>query len=98
MWIFPIEISTIYNEGKGNESWLVNKNFRSWRTTSEHGRSKGVIVCPCCGSHTSIYLWSFAGGGKKCNSCGVLIGYSGALIDPKKVTDVVRIKNEIHKK
>ena len=36
----------------------------------EIGRSKGFVRCPFCGHRKIVYLWSFAGGGKRCvNPC-----------------------------
>ena len=32
-------------------------------------RSSRIIVCPFCESEVRIYIWSFHGGGKKCE-CG----------------------------
>jgi len=36
---------------------------------SAHGRSTKIVVCPFCKEETEVYIWSFAGRGKKCE-CG----------------------------
>lgn len=36
----------------------------------EIGRSQGKVECPFCGKRNTVYLWSFAGSGKRCvNPC-----------------------------
>jgi hypothetical protein len=35
------------------------------------GRSHCYITCPFCGESVKAYLWSLAGGGKRC-TCGAL--------------------------
>ena len=66
--------------------FLVSVGFRFWQTTSVHGRSKGKVHCPCCEYQTEIYLWSFRGGGKRCDVCNVLLGSSGAYIENKELS------------
>lgn len=43
---------------------------------SEFGRSTIVIRCPFCTAHITAFLWSLAGGGKRC-ACGALFGGRG---------------------
>ena len=50
------------------------------RGVSEHGRSTGYIRCPFCGCEVMVYLWSFAGCGKRCG-CGVLLVHGFAVKD-----------------
>lgn len=40
--------------------------------SSEHGRSTKMVKCPFCGEEVEVYIWSFAGSGKRC-SCGALL-------------------------
>lgn len=47
----------------------INLGARS----SRHGGSTMMVKCPFCGSELEVYIWSFAGSGKKC-SCGALLG------------------------
>ena len=60
-----------------------------WRTTSEHGRSKGEVECPCCDTATEIYFWSFSGSGKRCRGCNVMLGRFGAYIDFTEMTNEI---------
>lgn len=39
---------------------------------SGHGTSTVEIVCPFCGTEVEAYIWSLAGGGKKCPECGAI--------------------------
>lgn len=51
------------------------------RLSSEVGRIKVRIECPCCGVVTVAYAWSLAGSGKRC-PCGAKLT-SGGAIPPK---------------
>lgn len=43
-----------------------------------HGRSTALVDCPWCGEkRILIYIWSFSGGGKKCD-CGAMLSFHGA--------------------
>lgn len=64
-----------------------------WKTTSKHGKSKGVVKCPCCDGLTDIYIWSFTGGGKRCSNCNVYLGYSGAFVSISETTKDVSISH-----
>jgi hypothetical protein len=46
-------------------------------TTSAFGRSCCYITCPFCHERIKAYIWSLAGGGKRC-PCGALHGSLGA--------------------
>lgn len=35
---------------------------------SEFGRSTVWVTCPFCGKATEAYVWSLAGGGKRCSN------------------------------
>lgn len=45
----------------------------------EMGRSSAKVICPFCNYSTRVYLWSFAGCGKRCD-CGALMGWRGGAI------------------
>ena len=60
-----------------------------WRTTAEHGKSQGVVICPCCDTKTAIYLWSFLGTGKRCSACNVMLSCVGASINASEVTQSI---------
>lgn len=47
----------------------INLGVRS----SRHGKSTMMVRCPFCEEMLEVYIWSFAGSGKKC-SCGALLG------------------------
>lgn len=40
-----------------------------------NGRTQIVIQCPFCPEKFNAYIWSLAGNGKKCSSCGALHHY-----------------------
>lgn len=77
---------------KVGTGYQVSEGFEWWQTTSEHGRSKGEIKCPCCENVSQIYLWSFRGGGKRCDKCGVFIGSGGAFIMENELTVAILVK------
>jgi hypothetical protein len=41
---------------------------------AEFGRANGLLDCPFCGTTCRVYIWSLAGGGKKCPGCGAVHG------------------------
>lgn len=51
---------------------------------SEFGKTHLDIECPFCGTKVTAYLWSLAGSGKKCPTCGALHGHAGLSLAPKK--------------
>lgn len=50
---------------------------RSGSVGNRNGRSWCYIVCPFCQTRCRAYVWSLAGGGKKCPDCGALHGNYG---------------------
>lgn len=50
------------------------------------GRSTVEVTCPFCGTDHQVYLWSFAGCGRRCDMCGAIMGqlYAARLIPAKK--------------
>lgn len=64
-----------------------NRSFnaqREWKTTgavrSEVGKRRIEIECPFCNATFWAYVWSLAGGGKKCPNCGAKHGSTGQAI------------------
>lgn len=57
-----------------------NHTVHSYR--SKFGKSTVEIDCPFCSGTTTAFVWSLAGGGKKC-SCGALHGGWGFTYAPK---------------
>lgn len=52
---------------------------------SEMGKSTIEIRCPFCGELVTAYIWSYAGGGKKCTKCKALLsGNSARILQSKK--------------
>lgn len=50
---------------------------------AQHGRSTGYIDCPFCSEAVLVFLWSLAGGGKRC-ACGAKFarGMATKVVDP----------------
>ena len=46
--------------------------------SSRHGKSTMMVKCPFCEEKYEVYIWSFAGSGKRC-SCGALLGLYGCV-------------------
>lgn len=46
--------------------------------SSRHGKSTMMVKCPFCESKIEVYIWSFAGSGRRC-SCGALLGMYGCV-------------------
>lgn len=42
---------------------------------SRFGRSTVNVTCPFCGTDHRVYLWSFSGCGRRCYSCGAIMGH-----------------------
>lgn len=66
---------------KYNRSENAAREYRAHSYRSVMGRSSCIIECGFCGTETRAYVWSLAGGGKKCSNpaCGALhcsYGYS----------------------
>lgn len=60
-------------------------NFRA-----EHGKSTVDVECPFCLQTTNAYVWSLAGGGKRCGTCkDVLLTSINAFKRFKKAEDAV---------
>lgn len=51
-------------------------------TRSEVGRTSAVYTCPICATETRCFLWSLAGGGKKCGGCNAVLTMRGAWMKP----------------
>ena len=47
------------------------------RRRPEMGRSNVDLLCPFCGEGFRAFIWSMAGGGKKCPGCGAMHFSSG---------------------
>ncbi len=47
-----------------------------------NGRSYIYIKCPFCGTKVRAYVWSLAGGGKKCTGCNTQFANFGTAYKP----------------
>jgi hypothetical protein len=54
-----------------------SRDYERSATYSAVGRSYCYITCPFCRERVKVYIWSLAGGGKRC-PCGALHGSLGA--------------------
>lgn len=63
-----------------------------YQTTNTFGKAKGRTKCPCCMHTIDFYIWSFAGGGKRCPTCNALNSFNGAYIDEKEFTPEAKEK------
>ena len=57
----------------------------------EHGHSTLEVFCPFCGTEWDVYVWSFAGSGKRC-LCGAMMSLRGGAwrkVNPKDSTGPV---------
>jgi len=62
---------------------------KGWcKTTSSIGKSQGIVVCGFCDNKQPMFIWSFVGGGKKCDNCGCIITHGRSFIDKVKLNEV----------
>lgn len=58
---------------------IESRDFPGYtRKWSEMGKSRIEVKCPFCKMTITAYLWSVAGGGKRCN-CGAMFGSGGTF-------------------
>lgn len=48
------------------------------------GRSTAEVNCPFCRFIQLVYIWSFAGCGKRCDNCGVLLLHRSAIAEENR--------------
>jgi len=51
----------------------IRQPQKAYMGQTRHGRSTKIVVCPFCKEEIEVYIWSFAGCGKKCD-CGARLG------------------------
>ncbi len=44
------------------------RGYEMYGYRPEMGRSSSIAVCPFCGTRNRVYMWSLAGGGKRCEN------------------------------
>jgi hypothetical protein len=64
-------------KGDYNRSDNASRSFKMFDVISEMGKRRGSIDCPFCNFRFTAYVWSIAGGGKKCPNCGAMHGSFG---------------------
>lgn len=62
---------------------MESKPHERTGTTSQFGRSYFYITCPYCSTEVKAYIWSLAGGGKRCPGCKAMHTNYGVTIAPK---------------
>jgi hypothetical protein len=67
----PIKFQDVRGSAVTTARYQQHEGYRP-----QMGRSSVVIVCPFCQAHVTAFLWSIAGGGKRCK-CGALFGSRG---------------------
>jgi hypothetical protein len=77
---------------KSHSGFLING-----LTFYNTGSGKGYVTCPCCLDITEIFVWSFAGCGKRCWHCNVLLMHHGAYIENSEIPEkeIIRFKNAV---
>lgn len=55
------------------------------KVSSEFGRSQCRLNCIVCGSTIYAYVWSFYGGGKRCDNCNAVNTPGGGFLDMDKL-------------
>lgn len=51
---------------------IEKKQYDSFNYRADFGRASIQVVCPFCNTRVTAYVWSMAGGGKKCPGCGAM--------------------------
>ena len=66
--------SDVHDPKQGNN--IESRGFGYKRKFEVHGKSRIWFDCPFCKGTVVAYLWSLAGGGKRCD-CGAICGGYG---------------------
>jgi len=48
------------------------RDYRAYNYVAQFGRAHFTLECPFCFKRVTAYVWSLAGGGKKCPDCGAI--------------------------
>jgi len=60
---------------RGERDDIVEKEFQTTGVRPLFGRSYINADCPFCKFRNRVYLWSFAGSGKRCEFCGAVFAH-----------------------
>ena len=55
------------------QSLFQERPFTMSGTTPSAGKTSAIATCPFCGASLIIFLWAFAGNGKKKCPCGAVL-------------------------
>lgn len=66
-----------------------------YKTESLHGRSRARTACGFCEHPHDVYIWSFIGGGKRCENCGSLMFIHYTFAEIKSVINLDEKKFKI---
>lgn len=80
-WTQPYELNK-----SGNYYTAPTPYYQDYRST--HARSTAITACGFCMTEHTVYIWSFAGGGKKCRNCGALMSPNATLADKSRVINL----------
>lgn len=75
-----IDILIDHGKDKGK---VRREPLRVWGRVDRFGQSTQRVDCPFCKTTMTVYVWSFAGKGKRC-PCGALLNAAGGF---KSLTD-----------
>lgn len=64
-------------KGPDNRSSNAQREWRAGTAISEMGRRRIEIECPFCFEQFWAFVWSLAGGGKRCPNCRAIFGSTG---------------------
>jgi len=67
-------IKTTWDDRKAAEK---REHKSTCRNSKQAGKSSYWITCPFCDKEVIAYVWSIAGGGKRCPNCGAMHSYYG---------------------
>ena len=87
-WQYPIPFRRI---GSGIAIDVV----QVYRTSNEFGRAMGCLECPCCKADVEFYIWSMAGGGKRCPNCNALLATRMAIIKNEELPKGLKLDGNL---
>ena len=83
----------IYKEGQP-PSFFYRDNEGLYAYRSEYARSSAKLKCPWCETENRVFIWSLAGGGKRCEGCKSLMGFRHTIVSPEAYEKFKAIQTE----